>query len=366
MKPESLSDVDLLLHGLQQPLDIDEPRWERLLRIARTSGLHGRLAAANLERATMSDVVRRHLLSAARVAAYRAQLVRTEMFHLAEVCGDDIPVLLLKGGAYLAQGLKIASGRFVADIDLLVPEPALRTMEQRLRNAGWQPAALDAYDERYYRDWSHEVPPLRYPGRTLEVDLHHALTPVTGSLAFAAAPMFADSVAIPGTPFRALNDTDQVLHACLHCFHDGELDLRVREVVDIDGLLREFAEHPAFCDRLLDRARQLGLERPLWYGLHYAHHWLGCPLADEAKQRLRPPPAPLRRLMDVLVPLSMLPGDPDYPPSARVRLARTLLQARYHWLRMPPALLTSHLAHKAGRRLRAHFDRAKPADSGAL
>lgn len=355
MTPNHKSDIALLLRGLNEPLDIDEARWEQLLRIARASGLHARLAEANLHNATITAVVRRHLLSSARIAAYRAQLVRAELFHLTPLAAGDFPVIVLKGGAYLLQHRRIATGRFVSDVDLLVPADHLRTMEGRLRSAGWQAEKLAPYDERYYRDWSHETPPMRFPGHSLEVDLHHAITPITGSLAFDPASLFERSEPIPGTPFRALCPEDQVLHACLHCFHDGELDLRLREVVDIDGLLRAFAEREGFWDGLAERARELGLQRPLWYGLHFARAWLSCPVPSAILEAL-PAPSPLnRRVMAALVPVAMYPSDPDFPPAFSVRLARVLMRIRYHLLRMPLHLLAPHLARKSLVGLRARL-----------
>lgn len=366
MIPDHQPDIALLLRGLQEPLDIDEMHWERLLRIARASGLHARLAAANLDKARITDVVRRHLLSSARIASYRAQSVRAELFQLAPLVTGDFPVIVLKGGAYLLQRRPLATGRFVSDVDLLVPRKHLRAMEERLHAGGWQAEKLTPYDERYYRDWSHETPPMRQPGHSLEVDLHHALTPVTGSLAFDPARLFERSEPIPGTPFRALCPQDQVLHACLHCFHDGELDLRVREVVDIDGLLRTFGDHPDFWRDLVARAHELGLQRPLWYGLHFAQAWLDCPVPRATREALSAPSALSRMAMDAFVQMAMFPSDPDSPPPLSVRFARLLMRTRYHLLRMPLHLLLPHLARKALIRLRARIAQKKEApDDGA-
>lgn len=358
MSPQLADEIRFLLRGLQEPLSVDEARWERLLRLGRASGLHARLAAANLGKTVTSDVVVRHLTSSARVAAHRQQLVRLELFHLAPLCRGDFPVVVLKGGAYILQGRKTAHGRFASDVDLLVPNEHLRTMEARLQGAGWQAADLDPYDERYYRDWSHETPPMRFPGRGLEVDLHHAITPVTGSLAFDAAPLFERCEPIPGTPFHALCAEDQLLHACLHCFHDGELDQRLREVADIQGLITEFSSRENFAERLVERARQLGLERVLWYGLHFATLWHGGD-AGYLSGRLVPPPTWKRWLMDRLVPLAMFPSDPDFPPPLSARLARKAMQVRYHYLRMPWYLLLPHLGRKMIRRLLERFTKAK-------
>ena len=79
----------------------------------------------------------------------------------------------MKGCAYLLAGLPHAEGRQFADVDLLVPESRLGEVEARLRDNGWQTAELTPYDERYYREWTHELPPLTHAERDVEVDLHH-------------------------------------------------------------------------------------------------------------------------------------------------------------------------------------------------
>lgn len=366
MSPRASAETALLLRALHAPVELDEPGWDGLLRRARASGLHARLAAAQAATPGLPDVVRRHFLSASRIAAYRRKLMEAELFQLAALCDTGFPVVVLKGAAYALQQRRMATGRFVSDVDLLVPAAHLRTMEQGLRAAGWRSEALSPYDERYYRDWSHETPPLRFPGHSLELDLHHAITPVTGSLAFDPAPLFARCEPIEGTPFHALAAEDQVLHACVHAFHDGDLALRVREVVDIDGLVRELAVRTGFWDRLLSRAEELGLGRPLWYGLHFARQWLDCPIPGTTLAALTAPATPIRRIMDVLVPLAMLPGDLDGPPTPSVRLARTALLARYHRRRMPARLLLPHLVRKTMVRLGARIEAKKEApDDGA-
>ena len=72
-------------------------------------------------------------------AAHQPKLSCAEVAALSELCTDDFPVVLLKGGAYLLQEQAIAVGRFVSDVDLLVPRDHLRTMEHRLRSAGVPP-----------------------------------------------------------------------------------------------------------------------------------------------------------------------------------------------------------------------------------
>lgn len=364
MSTHPSADCALLLRGLQEALELPDARWDRVLRLARMTGLHGRLAAANADNPTVPERVRRHLLSATRMADFSARMLDAELRDVAPLCASAFPVIALKGGAYALQGLGFARGRFVSDIDLLVPASALRSMEQRLHAAGWETAMLDPYDERYYRDWSHETPPLRFPGHFLELDLHHAVTPVTGRLHFDPAPLFDESLPVPGTPFRVLSPRDQVLHACVHCFQDGDLALRVREIADIDGLLRSFAGMSGFWPGLVERARELGLERPLRHGLHFARSWMKTPVSDETLASLPAPSAALRGPMEACISLAMLPSDPDRPPGMSVRLARLAALMRYHVLRMPLGMLLPHIARKAWLRARRRAPGTANEDAG--
>lgn len=364
MKAPLSADCALLLRGLHEALELSGAQWDRVLRLARMTGLHGRLAAANADSPMLPERVRLHLLSATRMADFSARMLDAELREVAPLCGGDFPVIVLKGGAYALQGLGFAKGRFVSDIDLLVPSSALRTMERTLNAAGWEGAELDPYDERYYRDWSHETPPLRFPGHFLELDLHHAITPVTGRLHFDPAPLFAESLAVPGTPFRVLSPHDQVLHACVHCFQDGDLALRVREIADIDGLLRSFADTPGFWPGLVERARELGLDRPLRHGLHFAQSWMKTPVPERTLASLPAPYAALRGTLEACFALAMLPPDPDRPPGLSVHLARLAALVRYHLLRMPLRMLLPHLARKAWLRARRRTPNPRNENAG--
>ena len=146
MSPRASAETALLLRALHAPVELDEPGWDGLLRRARACGLHARLAAAQAATPGLPDVVRRHFLSATRIAAYRRKLMEAELFQLAALCDTGFPVVLLKGAAYALQRRRMATGRFVSDVDLLVPAAHLRTMEQALRAAGWRSEALSPYD----------------------------------------------------------------------------------------------------------------------------------------------------------------------------------------------------------------------------
>jgi hypothetical protein len=331
--------------------------WDRLVPVGRASRLLGtlrqRLAEAG-ELAGVPERVRNHLESEAAAARYRKQLALRDLHGLAAVLRElPGPIVLLKGAAYIVQGLRIADGRTVSDVDLLVPRDRLAAVEARLVEAGWAPGEVDPYDERYYREWSHEVPPLRFPGGQLELDLHHGILPPISRVTVDPAPLFAASRPVPGSPFRVLAPEDQVLHACVHAFVDSDLADRLRDIVDLDGLLRELAAARGFWDRLCARAEALGLARALWYGLRYASLALATPVPEGVWRALDPhaPGALVRGLMDWLVASVMPPAPIAAPRPLGLGVARAVAVARYFWIRMPLPILVRHAAVKGARRI---------------
>ena len=333
--------------------------WDLLLRVARRTRLLGRLEA-DLSRAGLLGRVppaaADHLRASRNVIEHRKTLVAWEVNRLLwALQGVDVPLILLKGAAYVLADLPPAAGRLFADVDLLVPEARIGEVEERLLAKGWLKLRLDPYDERYYRVWMHEIPPLRHCERGTEIDIHHRLLPKTCRLRSAPGPLFADARPLRDPRLRVLAPADMVLHALVHLFLEGDPEegLRLRDLLDVHELLRHYAQAPGFWDALPRRARELGWERPLYYGLRFARRFFDSeiPEAALAAAGRGAPPWPVRVLMDGLVPLAMLPGHPDRP-SRLAALARRLLHLRAHWLRMPPLMLARHLSYKAWLRFR--------------
>lgn len=258
-----------------------------------------------------------------------------------------------------AQGLRLSprraaerGGRLFADVDLLAPEAALGHVEARLVECGWHSAPLTPYDEHYYRLWTHELPPLTHPEREIELDLHHNVIMRTARLQPDARLLLEAARPVAGSRYQVLAPIDMVLHAMTHLLYGGEMDDGLRDLVDLDDLLRHFARtEPRFWEGFWPRARQLDLERPAFYGLRYAARLLGTPVPEALLRESQSgaPPAPVVALMDRLVPEALFPQHPDYP-SEVARAARLLLFMRSHWVRMPPVLLLRHLSYKFYRR----------------
>jgi hypothetical protein len=352
------SHVQRLLDALKSPrgcIGLDEPAWDLLIRSARSARLLGTLSARIdpvLPLDQLNPAVQRHLRAATIEAQFRRQKTRYLLSTIEPVIASTgAPCILLKGAAYVAQGLAMAEGRLPADVDLMVPRSMLDAVERALLGAGWQYEALTAYDEQYYRAWSHELPPLLCAGQSLELDVHHTILPPLGRLRPDTEALFRSAVPVAGTRFKVLAPADQALLAAAHLFHDSDCTNRLRDLVDIDGLLREFSStDPGFWRTLDARARRHQLGRPLWYALTYAREWLDTPVPADAVAAIdayRPSRA-TQSVVRALVDRTLPPVDPDGEPAPDRTWASRLLLARATWLRMPPALVARHSLHKIG------------------
>jgi hypothetical protein len=263
----------------------------------------------------------------------------------------DIRPIALKGAAYLLCDIPLARGRICADVDLMVPRDQLAECEAALLARGWRSQTQSSYDQRYYREWMHELPPLRHVEREIEVDLHHTILPLTSRLKPPVDLFFREATQVPGSRYLVLSPTDMVLHSATHLFHDGELKGGLRDLFDIGDLLTHFAHDMSFWPALLARAEALDLQRPLFYALRFSHSLLETPVPEDviAESERGAPGHVARRFMDVSVRRVLTTHHADRPSAP---ISAWLLYLRSHWLRMPPRLLFPHLARKASMRLR--------------
>ena len=354
-----MNGLPLLVEVLREPArvrSLGPDGWDLLLRQAGHADLAASLGIL-LEEAGLMEAVppapREHFAWAAVLLARHRRALRFEVSQIRRALdGLGLPLLLLKGAAYVMAGLPPAAGRMFSDVDILVPKERLAEVEAALMLHGWVGTHQDAYDQRYYRQWMHELPPMEHVRRGNTIDVHHAILPETARMRPDPALLRAGAVPLSGSgneDLWILAPHDLVLHSAVHLFSEGELHHGLRDLVDIHRLLQHFGPLSGFWDGLVARALRLQLARPLFYALRYAARLLGTqvPMAvmDEAAAAGRPAPA-LLALMDALFLRALLPPH----PSCADRLTPLALGALYlrgNWLRMPPLMLARHLFHKA-------------------
>ena len=356
--------MNLLNQLLRDPAVIrrwEAENWNRFLPLVRRAGLLGRCYHL-FEQHDLLDVVpgrlRDQMLGALAQTRYVQVQALRELRQVGRVLEQEgIQTMALKGVAYLAASLPPHRWRSLSDIDLLVREQDIDRAEQALKRSGWGPSGeFDNYDQHYYRDWMHEVPPLRHHSRETEVDMHHNLAPPVSRIRIDAALLWDGSIALgepDGRPVRILGEADMLLHNAVHLFMNDELRGGLRDVVDFRDLFEHFVQRdPRFERRLLARARELGCGRPLYYAVSTAQRLVGlAPSAGFLGEVERDAPAyPIAPLMAWLIEQVLAPRRLG---SLRSAFAGGVLYVRSHWVRMPPGMLLRHLLHKGFRSKKA-------------
>jgi Uncharacterised nucleotidyltransferase len=354
--------ADLLLLALREPaklIGLDEPGWRGLLARARVSGLLVRLEAMLAELGLLQQIPEKAQLHLAEARCFlqRNQTdVRFEADRIARALAKlQTPIIVLKGGAYLLANLPPADRRFAADLDILVQHEHLAAVERTLRAAGWQSKRLADYDDRYYREWMHEIPPLWHPDRLFAVDIHHMILPRTSRYKPDTEALFAAAVALDDRALKVLCPADMVLHGAAHLFTE-EFASGLRQLADLHDLLEHFGKERSFWSELLARSRLHGLERILYYLLRYVCPVFGTNIPEEVNRAVRPhrPNIIVRAIMDATVMSALRPPVfGEWQPGRRIALR--VLHLRSHWLKMPPLLLARHLMIKTYYRLRVRF-----------
>lgn len=343
--------------------------WDLLIRQGRSIDMLARLYV-KLRDAGLAEKIPeqplRHLRWAYQITQSHRRAIRQELEGLEQGLAPlATAIVVLKGAAYSYGDLAPADGRLFSDIDILLPEPLLAEAEKLLEKHGWLSTHLDEYDQQYYRRWMHELPPMMHGQRQTELDVHHAILPITARVRPSSEILLADIVRFNTQHnLYRLSDSDIVLHSATHLFFDGEMQHGLRDLEDIDGLLRCYCKNNADWTTLLDRSQQLNLIYPLYYALHYCARWFDTPVPESilrSAERLTGASRMRRACMSWLFDRGLLP-DHGSCRGPGTGFARWLLYVRSHYLKMPLHLLLPHLLYKAvwGPLLQRLRDRKKP------
>lgn len=355
----AMTAAEALVLALRDPgasAGFDAATWTGVLTAARAEQLIGSLA----HRLSGLDVPPKvaAILADARDSAEQG---RTQALWEAEMARRalaplGIPVVLLKGTAYVAAGLAAGQGRSIGDLDILIPRESLDVAERALLAAGWEWVKPDPYDDAYYRQWMHELPPLIHRDRDRMIDVHHTILPLTAKPKPDATALIEYSVGLsdglrlgpsidwsdrlresPG--LRVLSPAGMIVHAAAHLIADGDMAGGLRNLWDIDRLFREFADgDPQFTLTVLEEEWQHGLYPHVRRALRLACQIFGTPLqSSEPLNSERFVERPIDRLFRGRV----LARD-GWGRQTRAA-TRFGFYVRSHALRMPPGMLVRHL-----------------------
>ena len=343
--------MSLLTDVITQPQKLGKlspTEWDQLIRFSRyakvTASLHEQAEKLGIKSRIPQNAL--NFLEAEQVRSQFMQLQATRELHEIEQALEttNYPIVLLKGAAYIAGKLPPASGRRLSDIDLMVPKNHLSEIEQKLLESGWTiKDDLSDYDQNYYRKWSHEIPPIHHPLRCFEVDIHHNISSPTSSIKVNADLLIEQAIPLSNSRFSILCPHDMFLHSATHLFMNDELRGGLRDLMDM--YLLSTVNSNEFWSGLPDRAKQLGLERPLYYAVSALLDILNTQIPKDTLERINQfsPNKISRQLMKKLINRQLAPSNPE---QLQAPFTEWLLFIRSHWVRMPPKMLLKHLTYK--------------------
>ena len=329
-----MRDAQSLVDALREPetiLSLDGEGWTELVSMARAEQLIGSLAHRLVDIAVPDQVklVLKDAIQATDLARLQA-LWEADCARRA-IAPLNCKTVLMKGTAYVAAKLDAGIGRSIGDLDIMAAHGDLSAVEAALLDAGWEWVKPDPYDDQYYRDHMHELPPLIHRERDRMIDVHHTTLPLTAEPNPDAAAMLDAAVRLDSGLY-VMAPPDMLLHSVAHLFADGDLAGGLRNLWDIDRMIRQFSEADGgFWTVLGDRAKLHQLEPHLARALRLAARLYGTPNTGSGRLKLT----------DYLYIRRLMARD-GWGRETR-KLTRLLFYIRSHWLRMPSLMLARHL-----------------------
>ena len=340
-----ISDAMLLVNALRDPATTRELAangWTALITIARAEQLIGTLAQ-RLQADAVPEKIAEILNDARTNAAHQKRSALWEADCAARALADyDGKVVLLKGTAYVAAGLQAGEGRHIGDLDILIARDDLPQVEALLLSkGGWEWVKEDAYDDAYYRDHMHELPPMIHKDRDRMIDVHHTILPLTAGPTPDAAAMIDLALEMPNGLWTLMPE-HMIVHSAAHLLADGDLTGGLRNLWDIHCLATEFDEtHDDFYLSVAEEAWLHGLSEPVNRALRLSRTLFGTALRSYSY----PATVSYPHSRDDKWYIARLTARDHWGRPTR-KITRFAFYIRSHWLRMPPLMLARHLFTK--------------------
>ena len=338
-------------------------QWELLIREARSANLLAYLASF-LEKNKINNIPSKaqNHLNAALIFSYKQRSnVVLECQKLAKIFkAIDVQPIFLKGAAYSIANLDLSKTRLLSDIDVLVKKEDLQKAEQTLFQQGWFAEEITDYDDKYYRQWAHEIPPLKHIRRHTILDLHHnILALMTGHIVDTTTlhENKVESCIVPNT--YTLNNPLLVMHSAVHLFHEGEFDKGLRDLIDIKTMIETFSKsNDNFLAELIKTAQYHNFEREIYLAIKYIDLVLNGRFMQSKgiKALFINSQKWDSSLLDFCF-VSVFQPYHSNCQSWKKSLAEFLLLWRGHFLRMPITQLIPHLIKKSSIKLTKLFSK---------
>jgi len=319
---------------------------DALLRVAIAAHMHGILANIVDNTSSLPLPLTRHFSSVNTFSiAQKAQVIATSKLLSEQLMSISVPVLLLKGAAYIAGHKVNAKGRLISDIDILVPSEALTRVESTLQKNGWRAKPLNNFDEKYYREWSHELPPYIHNETGVTLDIHHNLIPLSSGKTINIAQIHAKKVAV-GSNLYIPSDAYLILHSAIHLLLNDDTQKGLRDCFDLHLLIQAYLLSGSIDSlRAIFSDAKCDLEFSILVNLlnrifNQQYHEI---LLDNVKRLSWHEQVLVNSLYNTIFPKT------DYLQDNRSTLARQHVYIHGHLSKMPLLLFIKHIGYKGYR-----------------
>jgi hypothetical protein len=197
-----------------------------------------------------------------------------------------VPAIVLKGAHLAKLVYQDIALRPMVDIDLLVPQEALRSAAEAVGNVGYKTKG-DYNIEAMVTVMEHLPTFVKPGGAALELHWHIAQPAFPFDIQPESLWENARPAEIEGQATRVLCDEDLLLHIVLHMAYKHSFGLGLRPLVDVHTLLmrqRDTFDWEAFCAR----SKQCGLGKSAYLVLRLSQRLLNSPVEGQALEALQP------------------------------------------------------------------------------
>lgn len=292
------------------------------------------------------EYAQRHLTSACVVAQRQKIQVIFECATLTELLAKiNVSPVYMKGANYILRDSINSRGRMISDIDVLVDKQDLQKVEGFLKKQLWHTDELSDYDEKYYRSWAHEIPPMYHLLRDTVLDIHHNIyLPISGR-----SPninTFTKQLKLTQKQCLVLEDAATVLHSIIHLFMNEDFTNAFRDMLDLHLLFDELGNDDFWRD-LNELAYTSGFHKELYYCLvlrQRLFHSSNPEILTNLNVRFKNATSTFfihQVLYHGLTPQHYLLD------RFHNKLARFVIFIRGHWIKMPLPILLKHLTIKS-------------------
>lgn len=330
-------------------LSLDNKSWNSLVFVLRKEKMLARFYK-QIEHASLVEMIPdgavRHFINAVlmsdkqnKMAVIEARALQSSLATTAEF------LVFLKGAGYAIADHAASKGRLYSDIDLVVPKKNLSDVESTLTIFGWKGKELDDYDERYYREWSHEIPPLYHHTRGTVLDVHHNFIPPISGVDFDIQTFIRNHTKTVGD-LTVLTEPAMFYHSALHLLLNEDNTSAFRDLTDLYLIARD--EPATIFENVMSIAKEFGFEKICLIAFFILARRFALALPADAEHYLNQKLKGLSRLEAKLLEAVTMPKH-EYLSEGNLAAYQFFAEARAHWLKMPFKVLCFHMFAKAYR-----------------